>query len=700
MWSGTNRWTHQTVERLHVGRETVAADGSVPANVNANVDCSMDDNKTCGSAQTQSRSVALPPTATSFSTCFWALVATDSPLSFLFAPIPTSNSARVNLLSAIHPNDVVAVMKELDAFMVLVNAGDRDALAGCAVRCRYSFDQYKQPATVRPFLGPEVVAGTRAFQTKWSDVEIGFNAANRDCLLVFVHAIDECASISLTEKSFEICPQDVKLLRELMIKQSMGYQCLAKPNIFLTIVGGATQSILYTSLLELSTLRSTASNHSNSTKFESYLSSDSAAFYLSQLSKKSDVITWPCVPKIFSFQHGTSQLPNLQDHESVFLESSGLIFIVMRLPLSASITPSPQLKPGCSKNFPEGNITEAMRVEAASTPESTKRTVRPWEDNEVTESTSNEEESILDSCLQARTSPVLNNLLLKNDISQAETWQHNSRYLHAASDPMTPLLAAVQSIQQQQQQQQRQNQSIHARFVAQQQQLHPHHNLNCGPQKNYGHPLPNSSHQQQQLLSTQIHSQQPPAYVIKQMHYDSPQISPPSAPLRSLLSTPANALTAVPLLDRKSAKGLPTISKSATETTLAKEAANATDEEINSPPSNFGEERSTVPTGSGISKSRPMKPGNCRKCGKTASREWRKGPHGPKTLCNACGLRFKRKPWELPNAAMAANAPMAMVTMASTAETADNSDGNVVGDVGSLMVDIHKVHIEVGVRAD
>ncbi|GAN04588.1 cutinase gene palindrome-binding protein [Mucor ambiguus] len=33
----------------------------------------------------------------------------------------------------------------------------------------------------------------------------------------------------------------------------------------------------------------------------------------------------------------------------------------------------------------------------------------------------------------------------------------------------------------------------------------------------------------------------------------------------------------------------------------------------------------------------------CSDCGTTASPEWRKGPHGPKTLCNACGLRWAKK---------------------------------------------------------
>lgn len=33
----------------------------------------------------------------------------------------------------------------------------------------------------------------------------------------------------------------------------------------------------------------------------------------------------------------------------------------------------------------------------------------------------------------------------------------------------------------------------------------------------------------------------------------------------------------------------------------------------------------------------------CFQCGTTSSPEWRKGPQGPKTLCNACGLAFSKK---------------------------------------------------------
>lgn len=32
----------------------------------------------------------------------------------------------------------------------------------------------------------------------------------------------------------------------------------------------------------------------------------------------------------------------------------------------------------------------------------------------------------------------------------------------------------------------------------------------------------------------------------------------------------------------------------------------------------------------------------CVECGATQTPQWREGPAGPKTLCNACGVRFNR----------------------------------------------------------
>ncbi|KAG0451549.1 hypothetical protein HPP92_026376 [Vanilla planifolia] len=33
----------------------------------------------------------------------------------------------------------------------------------------------------------------------------------------------------------------------------------------------------------------------------------------------------------------------------------------------------------------------------------------------------------------------------------------------------------------------------------------------------------------------------------------------------------------------------------------------------------------------------------CQLCGQTSTPLWRNGPHGPKTACNACGIRFRKE---------------------------------------------------------
>ncbi|KAI8869349.1 GATA-domain-containing protein [Ramicandelaber brevisporus] len=35
-------------------------------------------------------------------------------------------------------------------------------------------------------------------------------------------------------------------------------------------------------------------------------------------------------------------------------------------------------------------------------------------------------------------------------------------------------------------------------------------------------------------------------------------------------------------------------------------------------------------------------PTTCRKCGATDTPEWRRGPEGSRTLCNACGLQYAK----------------------------------------------------------
>ena len=50
--------------------------------------------------------------------------------------------------------------------------------------------------------------------------------------------------------------------------------------------------------------------------------------------------------------------------------------------------------------------------------------------------------------------------------------------------------------------------------------------------------------------------------------------------------------------------------------------------------------------------------GPCTTCGRTHSPMWRKGPLGPSTLCNACGLKYAKDPSLLNNVSRASAVPV------------------------------------------
>ncbi|KGB78050.1 white collar 2 protein [Cryptococcus deuterogattii 99/473] len=69
----------------------------------------------------------------------------------------------------------------------------------------------------------------------------------------------------------------------------------------------------------------------------------------------------------------------------------------------------------------------------------------------------------------------------------------------------------------------------------------------------------------------------------------------------------------------------------------------------NTKPSTSGHKRQKSSTGGPIGGSEGETMYVCVTCGRTDSPEWRKGPLGPKTLCNACGLRWaKRNSTQIP----------------------------------------------------
>ncbi|RAL45524.1 hypothetical protein DM860_016016 [Cuscuta australis] len=76
------------------------------------------------------------------------------------------------------------------------------------------------------------------------------------------------------------------------------------------------------------------------------------------------------------------------------------------------------------------------------------------------------------------------------------------------------------------------------------------------------------------------------------------------------------------------------------------------------PPQDAAESRRVKPSGGrgGASgSSDPLATRRCANCDTTSTPLWRNGPRGPKSLCNACGIRFKKEEKRAAAAAEAAN---------------------------------------------
>ena len=72
----------------------------------------------------------------------------------------------------------------------------------------------------------------------------------------------------------------------------------------------------------------------------------------------------------------------------------------------------------------------------------------------------------------------------------------------------------------------------------------------------------------------------------------------------------------------------------------------------------------------------------CTDCGTLDSPEWRRGPSGPKTLCNACGLRWAKK--EKKRGPSGAESASGGGTIASGGNSAGNAGAAAVGSVPEL----------------
>ncbi|KAJ3200884.1 blue light receptor, partial [Entophlyctis luteolus] len=624
--------------------------------------------------------------------------------------------------------------KELAQFLLMAKAGSRDALAGCAVRCRFSGKVHANtPANVRPFV-PES-ALPLDISDLWRDVEIGFNIASRDSLLVFV--MDRNApSLGIIGPNQDITPrseidiEDIKSLRELMAKQAVGlHQLHAKPNLFLTICDASILRVLYTSSTSKLAYMKVPTNISvdfSKTNIGHYFGSVTTHQITQQLHKPTSRNSY--ISRIFSLQHSSARTPQAVNHESIFIDFCDLLFIVTRVPdISADDSPPPNLIPGIQQPiqqaFPRFPIPDSVSADKprfvinvmpdsnnANGTSGEKRSMRPWEDEEQQNSGGNEQKRfVIETPVFTAPSPAhampngsafnnrdqrafqiqqqqhqrpmhglqripsVANLVSKSSIpgNSALKRIHSDSRLHSRlkyelnEDSMTPLLAAVQYTQQQKQHQapMQMNKLVH-KAPARYSPSHP--SVGSGGSES----MQSSPRQSATFSGFPQHAFQKPTAVASM---STPAAQSPLAPNTTGSagqSAEATAVAAAAVL--AAITHVPPKSDNDDDEYDGDEADDDEyDDEDNSasPPSGgHGSRGRSMPGGAPRSASigtgaaapnefgddsypkpprRPLKTGVCRKCGITESREWRRGPHGPKTLCNACGLRFKRKPWDI-----------------------------------------------------
>ncbi|KAJ3066803.1 hypothetical protein HDU98_009928 [Podochytrium sp. JEL0797] len=529
-----------------------------------------------------------------------------------FLHVPSAVAASIawpNVLAALHPNDSPSFIKELAQFLTVAKAGTRESLAGVSIRCRFAFRVPTRVAAVRPF-APLIVSN----QQEWVDVEMGFNIANRDTLLVFVNPLGQDVAPSPT---ISMQSEDLLALRRLMEKQSLSSQhALAKPNLFLTMLDPSTRAIIYTSsTIKLSALRQNGSSTTglhNLDFLRAHFDPSALARFENEMAKVGTRRNDHDVPQMFSFQHATAANPNSSDHETVFVYFEGVIFAITRVPLG-STSPVPVAKRvlAVAQNHvgPFSSASPSLspprsRTEGSESPHVPgKRAFRPWELDEDSHNSNATSQipsisTILPAHVQQQSSPVP----VRTELYSPYPKEHASKQhrilsgsalfqSHTAdSDPMSPLLAAVQRVA-----------SLSSTTV------------------DYTFPYPQAP--------TPTTTPTPDQSGLKSIQDRRHPISQPNVPSPILSSS---TVESSPPQDHHHDHDHPPASTS-------------------SPPSLDDDEfingGGSAASSSAAAKSRPMKPGQCQKCGVTSSREWRKGPQGAKTLCNACGLRFKRKPW-------------------------------------------------------
>ncbi|KAF7728566.1 Histone-Lysine N-Methyltransferase ash1l [Apophysomyces ossiformis] len=89
--------------------------------------------------------------------------------------------------------------------------------------------------------------------------------------------------------------------------------------------------------------------------------------------------------------------------------------------------------------------------------------------------------------------------------------------------------------------------------------------------------------------------------------------------------------------------------------------------------------------------------GCCSLCNATSTSLWRKGPAGPRTLCNACGLRWAK--WQQESGTMTTTTSSRALSSPTKTVTSDKTKEAMAADLGQQLLRNRKVFLKAGMYA-
>ncbi|KAJ3235698.1 hypothetical protein HDU81_000259, partial [Chytriomyces hyalinus] len=451
------------------------------------------------------------------------------------------------------------------------------------------------------------------------DVQIGFNMTISEALLVFVHSISECSSGSIA-----LDPEQLSSIHTCCDDTN------DPPRMRLTICDPAADKVLFTS--------------SKLTTDDSSQATFNIPNLMSQFRSNVDSLKMSVhrnYPQCFTTMYSIDAIRSLnQDFETrtVLIGFGGLAFVLEHKTVVAATQPRINTS---RDTLPKSSTSLSPPISPVDAPGGSKvgkRSSRPWEVEDESDGPSDllsHPDNLNGPVLKRNSIPSISDMLpsihtpmlsnwngstenraihpqeyLGSDIRGGQVWPSTATASHPPA--FVPSFPST-------------TQPTFERRLSTYLETQPQvPSPSTTPQSIVLRPQVSSSHPQHYNSRLHMHQPQPQR---QQVHYIIQQLNSTSD---AAASSPHKPIQLPPHFH--SVQTQPSISPNATFPPPQPQAPQSKFQVIDSKspsPNRDDDEGSGNPVS--VGKPRPLKDGECKKCGVTSSREWRKGPHGAKT---------------------------------------------------------------------